>query len=171
MNKILLIVIMALFGCKSSYLPLETVENVDLEKYAGKWFSIAHFPTSFERGCQCTTAEYQATDKGYIRVINSCYKAEKGENTQSKGKAFVMKNTNNTKLKVQFFWPFRGDYWIIGLAEDYSWALVGHPKREYLWILSRTAEMNHETYQKITSIAKEKGFDINRLVKIKHDCW
>ena len=170
MNKIIIMMIMALFGCKTADAPLETVDYVDLERYTGKWYSIASFPTSFEKGCSCTAAEYQATDKSYIRVINSCFKADKNQHSVANGKAFVVKNTNNTKLKVQFFWPFRGDYWIIGLAEDYSWAVVGHPKRNYLWILSRKVDMPAADYEKAVEVASSKGFDTNRLRKIVHEC-
>ena len=83
--------------------------------------------------------------------------------TYIKGKAYIVKNSGNAKLKVQFFWPFRGKYWIIDLADDYSYAVVGHPNRKYLWILSRTAKMDDTTYQQITTRIKAIGFDISKL--------
>ena len=157
--------------CNSKQLPLETVASVDLEKYAGKWYEIALFPNSFEKGCHCTTAEYRLTDKNYVRVINSCNEnAVDGKRKTANGKAFVVKGSNNAKLKVQFFWPFRGDYWIIGLADDYSWALVGDPGRKYLWVLGRTSSMDETTYQSIVEIAKSKGFDTSKLVKTVQAC-
>jgi len=168
MKKLLIISIMAIFGCKTVYPPLQTVDYVDLEKYAGLWYEIALIPNSFEKGCSCTTAEYQITGKSYIRVINSCQR--KGKRTYAKGKAFVVKGSNNARLKVQFFWPFRGDYYIIGLAEDYSWALVGNPSREYLWILAREKKMDYDTYEKIRELANLKGFNTNDLIKITHEC-
>ena len=143
---------------------LETVPYVDLNKYAGKWYEIASFPQRFQKGCNATTAEYKVTDKGFVIVENRCNKDSiNGKPSYIKGKAFVVENSGNAKLKVQFFWPFKGKYWIIDLADDYSYAVVGHPNRNYLWILSRTATMNDAIYQQIVSRIKEKGFDISKL--------
>jgi apolipoprotein D and lipocalin family protein len=143
---------------------LQTVSYVDLKKYAGKWYEIASFPQRFQKNCNCTTAKYTLTDEGYVIVENRCNKySVNGKQSSIKGKAFVDKNSGNAKLKVQFFWPFKGKYWIIDLAEDYSYAVVGHPNRKYLWILSRTATMNENTYQQIISRIKEKGFDISKI--------
>jgi len=143
---------------------LKTVDNVDLTRYAGKWYEIASFPQRFQKGCLCTTAEYTLTDKDYVIVENRCNKDSiNGKESYIKGKAFLVKNTGNAKLKVQFFWPFRGKYWIIDLAEDYSYAVVGHPNRKYLWILSRTPVMDQEIYNEILKRSKDKGFDISNL--------
>lgn len=143
---------------------LETVPYVDLNKYAGKWYEIASFPQRFQKGCNGTTAEYTVTDEGFVIVENRCNKDSiNGKPSYIKGKAFVVENSGNAKLKVQFFWPFKGKYWIIDLADDYSYAVVGHPNRNYLWILSRTATMNATIYQQIVSRIKEKGFDISKL--------
>ena len=81
------------------------------------------------------------------------------------GKAFIEKGSNNAKLKVQFFWLFKGKYWIIGLADDYSWAVVSHPNRKYLWILSRTPQLQDGVYEKIIQLIKEKGLDPEKLIK------
>lgn len=144
--------------------PLQTVPNVDLRKYAGKWFEIASFPQRFQKRCHCTTAEYTPTDKGYIIVENRCNKdSVKGKLSYIKGKAFIVENTGNAKLKVQFFWPFKGDYWIIDLAEDYSYAVVSNPNIKYLWILSRTPKLDATVYQQITIRLKAKGFDLTKL--------
>lgn len=145
---------------------LQTVPNVDLKKYCGKWYEIASFPQSFQKGCHCTTAEYTLTDKDYVIVENRCNKDSiTGKESYIKGKAFVEENSGNSKLKVQFFWPFRAKYWIIDLASDYSYAVVGHPNRKYLWILSREPKMNEEIYTQIISRLKEKGFDLNKIQK------
>ena len=166
-KKIIIMGILALFGCKS-YQPLETVKNVDLAKYAGKWYEISSFPQSFQKGCSCTSAEYIITDKKYVKVLNSCNR--NGGRSTAKGKAFVKKNTGNAKLKVQFFWPFSGKYWIIDLADDYSYAVVGHPNRKYLWILSRTKQMDEILYKSICEKLKLNGFDISKLQITNHGC-
>jgi apolipoprotein D and lipocalin family protein len=149
---------------------LTTVPYVDLKKYAGTWYEIASFPQRFQKGCTCTTAEYTLTDKDYVIVENRCRKdSATGKLSYIKGKAFVDENSGNAKLKVQFFWPFKGKYWIIDLADDYSYAVVGHPNRNYLWILSRTATMNDATFQKIISKIKENGFDIAKIKRTKQE--
>ena len=97
-------------------------------------------------------------------VENTCNKGSiDGKQSYIKGKAFVVENTGNAKLKVQFFWPFKGDYWIIDLADDYSYAVVSNPSKKYLWILSRTSKMDAAVYQQIIARLKEKGFDLTNL--------
>ncbi|MBK9731101.1 MAG: lipocalin family protein [Chitinophagaceae bacterium] len=143
---------------------LQTVSKVDLDKYAGKWYEIASYPQRFQKGCHCTTAEYTLSDKGYVIVENRCNKDSlNGKQSYIKGKAFVEKNSGNAKLKVQFFWPLKGKYWIIDLADDYSYAVVSHPNRKYLWILSRTSKMSDEIYNQILLRLKEKQFDLTKL--------
>lgn len=164
MKKLLILLTSTLLACSSKNQPLETVANVDLNRYAGKWYEIASFPQRFQKGCTCTTAEYTLSDEGYVIVENACNKDSiNGEKSGIKGKAFVVENTGNAKLEVQFFWPFKGKYWIIDLDKDYTYAVVGHPNREYLWILSRTPQMNEEIYQGIIERVKAKGFDLAKL--------
>jgi len=159
-------------GCSifssNSYAPLETVPSVDVKQYGGKWFEIASLPFSRQEGCSCTTAEYEILEDGVLKVTNTCKK--EGNIEQAIGKAFVVEGTNNAKLKVQFFWPFRGDYWVIDLAADYSYAVVGVPSRKYCWILSRTTTMSDETYTGIVQRVKAKGFDVTRFQKTSQDC-
>jgi apolipoprotein D and lipocalin family protein len=151
--------------------PLATVPSVDLQKYMGTWYEIASFPQTFQKGCHCTVAEYSMTDKGYVRVVNTCRKdAADGKLKTANGKAFVVEGSANAKLRVQFFWPFRGDYWIIDLAEDYSFAVVGDPSRKYLWILCRMPRMDAALYQQIADRAAAKGFDIAKLQKTDQTC-
>lgn len=145
---------------------LETVPKVDLNQYAGKWYEIASYPQRFQKGCHCTTANYSLSKKGYVIVENRCNRDSiNGRQSYIKGKAFVVRNSGNAKLKVQFFWPFRADYWIIDLADDYSYAVVSNPSKKYLWILSRSPKMNDAIYHQITSRLKEKGFDLTKLRK------
>jgi apolipoprotein D and lipocalin family protein len=153
--------------------PLQTVERVDLEKYLGRWYDLASYPVSFQKGCRCTTAEYELVGgKKYIRVVNRCVKFKNGKSKISvaRGKAFVVEGSGNARLKVQFFWPFRGDYYIIGLADDYSWAIVGHPQRKYLWILSRESYMPTDLYNHLLQVIKEKGYDLKPIQKTPQNC-
>lgn len=154
-------------SCSSSQ-NLETVPFVDLEKYAGVWYEISAFPIGPEKGCRCVTATYGLTDRGYVSVLNRCVRG--GKETSIEGKAFVKDKKSNAKLAVQFFWPFRGKYWVIELDENYQYAVVGHPNRNYLWILSRTPQMDKVLYDDLVLRAKEKGFDVNRLRIMPQDC-
>jgi apolipoprotein D and lipocalin family protein len=149
--------------------PLETVKSVDMNKYSGRWYEIASYPQRFQKGCHCTTATYTPRDKGYVVVENRCNKDSiNGPESYIKGKAFVDKNSGNAKLKVQFFWPFRGKYWIIDLADDYSYAVVGHPNRKYLWILSRTPQPDKHILSGILDRMEKKGFDRSKLSYTLH---
>jgi apolipoprotein D and lipocalin family protein len=161
---LLLLTTLFFSACEAKTPPLATVPNVDLKRYAGKWYEIASYPQRFQKGCCCTTAEYTLTDKGYVIVENRCRKnGVDGKPSGITGKAFVEKNSGNAKLKVQFFWPFSGKYWIIDLADDYSYAVVGHPNREYLWILSRKPVLDAEVLKGIQTRIGQLGFDLSKL--------
>jgi apolipoprotein D and lipocalin family protein len=168
MKKIFyMIIALSLFSCKQ-YKPLLTVSSVDLVKYKGVWYEIAAFPQSFEKGCSCTSAEYILTDKNYVRVVNTCMKD--GKLNVAKGKAFVVKGSNNSKLKVQFFWPFKGNYWIIYLNDDYTTAAVGDPSRKYLWILHRSKTMDDTNYAALLVKLTAMDFDVSKLKKTEQPC-
>lgn len=160
-----------LLGCRSTEKVPTSVGEVDLKKYTGLWYDVASFPVRFQRGCHCTTAEYTLMPEGYVKVVNKCRKGGYNiEETGISGKAFPVKGTGNTKLKVQFFWPFRADYWIVRLDKDYRWAVVSSPAKDYLWILSRTPRMNENIYQNIINDLLADGYDTSRLVKVPQEC-
>lgn len=160
----LIILILLMTTSANQAQTLQTVPSVDIQKYAGKWYEIASFPQSFQKGCHCSTAEYSLSDKGYLIVENRCNRGSvDGKESYIKGKAYVEEGSGNAKLKVQFFWPFRAKYWIIDLAGDYSYAVVSHPNKKYLWILSRTPKMDEGIYQQILGRLIAKGFDLSKL--------
>lgn len=143
---------------------LKTVDKVDLDRYLGLWYEIASYPAWFQRGCTGTTAEYSRRDDGLIKVVNSCRKGSlDGKLKKAIGRAKVVDAVSNAKLKVSFFGPFWGDYWILDLDRDYQWAVVGVPSRKYLWILSRTPSLDADSYQRILKSLPDKGFDLSRL--------
>jgi apolipoprotein D and lipocalin family protein len=144
---------------------LDVVPHVDLEKYLGKWYEIAHLPAKFQEGCDETTATYTLLKDGKISVLNACKR--NGKIKTAKGKAKVVDEATGAKLKVTFFWPFYGDYWIMKLGMDYEYAVVGTPDLRYLWILSRTPRMDSKLFSELTEFAKSKGFDTNRLIVTK----
>ena len=148
---------------------LDVVPSVDLERYAGTWYEIARYPNSFQsEDCVATTATYELREDGKISVINRCRKGSADGPVKSvNGKAWVVDPETNARIKVQFFWPFSGDYWIIQLGEQYEYAVVGHPGRKYLWILSRTPKMDPAMYEQICDRLIEQGYDPKRLIVAK----
>jgi len=146
---------------------LQTVAKVDLTKYVGTWYEIAAYPIRAEKGCTGVTATYTMREDGEIDVLNRCRQFTlDGPEDVANGRARVTDKASNAKLQVSFFRPFWGDYWVIDLAEDYSYAVVGHPSRDYLWILSRTPEMSEETYSGILKRLKDQGYTLDRLQKM-----
>jgi apolipoprotein D and lipocalin family protein len=149
----------------SSTSPLTAVDNVDLRRYAGKWYEIARYPNRFQRNCQSdTTAIYTLRDDGKVQVVNACREKD-GKVTTARGTAKVVDKKTNAKLKVTFFWPFYGDYWVIGLDPDYQYAIVGEPSRKYLWILSRTPSLEEATYQGVLRLVETLGYEQGKLQK------
>ena len=148
------------------YVSLEVVPHVDLEKYLGKWYEIAHLPAKFQEGCNETTATYTLSKDGSISVLNQSIK--NGKMKQAKGKAKVVDMNSNAKLKVTFFWPFYGDYWIMKLGNDYDYSVVGTPNRKYLWILNRTPKMDDKLFSQLIDSLKSNGFDVFNLIITNH---
>jgi apolipoprotein D and lipocalin family protein len=150
---------------------VRSVEKVDLGRYVGEWFEIARFPNRFQRRCAGDVrATYAMRADGRIDVVNQCRAAD-GSLAEARGVARVV-DERSAKLKVRFapavlsFLPFVwGDYWILGLAEDYSWAVVGSPDRGYLWVLSRTPTLDPARYAAALAAARGNGFDVMRLTK------
>lgn len=163
-KKICLFLAIFFMGCNSDKNPaLETVKQVNIQKYKGTWYEIARFEHFFEKGCKNVTATYELRDDGKIKVINRCTDIESNKKKEATGVAYAVDDTNS-KLKVSFFRPFYGDYWIIDLEKDYKYALVGSPDRKYLWILSRTKTIDEETKAKIVAKLPQLQFDESKFV-------
>jgi len=144
--------------------PLRTVSHVDLARYVGTWYEIASYPQRFQKSCTATAAVYTLRDDGMIQVINRCNRDSlDGRETIARGRARIVDRQTNAKLKVSFFWPFWGDYWIIDLDPEYRYAVVGHPSRKYLWILSRTRSMDPLVYSGILERLTAQGYDVAKL--------
>ena len=160
-----------LFGgasCASTTLapPPEVVPYVDLQRYTGTWYEIARFPNRFQKDCFGSTATYSLQPDGKIAVVNRCRKnGPDGPLSSVSGTARVVDPRTNAKLKVTFFWPFSGDYWIVDLGEQYDYAVVSGPDRKYLWVLGRTPSMEPERYRAVVTSLRNRGFDVSRLVE------
>jgi apolipoprotein D and lipocalin family protein len=155
--------------------PLGVVPSLDLRRYAGRWYEIARLPNRFQRECASdTAATYTPRPDGTLAVVNECRRAD-GRMKSAAGVARVVDGATNAKLEVRFapaflsFLPFAwGDYWVLALGENYEYALVGEPGREYLWVLARTPQMGDGQYQELLKRAAAAGFDTSRMVRTKH---
>jgi apolipoprotein D and lipocalin family protein len=146
--------------------PLRAVPRVDLTRYLGTWYEIAAFPQRFKKGCTASTAEYSLRKDGLVSVVNRCRKGSPdGPEKVARGRAEVVDRASNAKLRVSFFRPFWGDYWIIDLGAEYEHAVVGHPSRDYLWILSRRPTLDDAVYQGILKRLEAQGYETHRLVR------
>jgi apolipoprotein D and lipocalin family protein len=148
---------------------LRTVDVVDLKRYAGTWHEIARLPNRFQRQCVTdTTATYTIREDGKIEVLNACRRAD-GSIDRVKGVAKrASKDGPASRLRVTFFWPFYGNYWIIDLDPDYRWAVVGEPKRRYLWVLAREPQLDAAVLEGITARAQAQGYDLSTLLVDHH---
>lgn len=143
--------------------PPQPAKSVELDRYLGKWYEVARYDMRFQRGCEGVTAEYSKRPDGLIRVLNTCRDgAVDGPVRTAEGKAKVVDTTTNAKLKVSFFGPFFGDYWIMDRDDDYSWAIVGEGSGRYLWLLSRQPPTDAERAA-LTARAKALGYDVGML--------
>lgn len=144
--------------------PLGPVAQVDVDRYVGKWFEVARLPNGFEEGCEGVTAEYAKRPDGKLTVLNTCREgAPGGEARVAKGAARIVDPVSNAKLKVSFFGPFEGDYWVLERADDYSWSLVGEPRGRYLWILSREPVLGERLKAELVGKLKARGYDTDAL--------
>lgn len=144
--------------------PLETVKYVDLGQYLGQWYEIARYEAPFQAGCVASKANYSLNTDGTIKVVNECRdKSFEGKLRRAEGKAWVVDEVSHAKLKVQFFWPFKGDYWIIDLGKNYEYAVVSEPKRKFLWVLSRTPKLEETVFEEIKQRLVDMSFDLSLL--------
>ena len=159
-----------IFSTAQSQKVPSVVSTVDLNRYKGMWYEIARLPNSFERKLKCTSATYTLRDDGKITVLNKGNYITNPQKTSSiKGVAWIPDKMSPAKLKVQFFWPFSGDYWIMDLDKDYRYVLVGDPSLKYLWILAREKTMDEATYRMLLQKAIDKGYDVTSIIKVEQD--
>lgn len=165
-----LFLMVSLFSCKPEK-DLPTVKEVDLEKYMGTWYEIARLPNKFEKGLICVSATYTIKEDGKIDVLNKGHREDDiSQIKDANGTAWVPDSNYPGRLKVSFFWPFAGNYYIIFLEENYKYVLVGDPSRKYLWILSRTKSLEESIVKDLLDIASGHGFDTEKVIRISQDC-
>nr|WP_319399163.1 lipocalin family protein [uncultured Carboxylicivirga sp.] len=169
-NNLIFALLLLLTMCKSNE-ELPTVAEVNLERYMGTWYEIARLPNSFEKGLECVTATYSIKDDGFIKVVNKGFsESDHSKTEEAIGKAKIPDTNYPGQLKVSFFGPFYGNYYIIDLDPNYQYVLIGEPSRKYLWILSRTPELNSSIYNSLISKAQELGFATNKISITNQEC-
>ena len=145
--------------------PITATDNVDLDRYLGKWYEIARFPNSFEEDCAAATADYSKRPDGDIKVVNSCFEniGDTEPSDIAVGRAKVVDTETNAKLKVSFFGPFYGDYWVLDVDPHYTLAIVGEPEGRYLWILARAPQLSPALRQQLERNPALKGYNLEAL--------
>ena len=164
---LLMIGTIALGQTKNNTMDNSTVKSLELERYLGKWYEIARFPHSFEKGLVGVTATYSLREDGKIKVLNQGYKSTlDGKLKTAIGKAYIPDMNDLGKLRVSFFLFFYGDYFILELDPDYQWVLIGSSSDKYLWILSRTAQLEKTRLEELIRFAKNRGYNTNQLLMV-----
>jgi apolipoprotein D and lipocalin family protein len=148
--------------------PNKTVDKVDLERYSGKWYSLYSIPTIFDKDTRETTTTYTLNKEGYYNVLTVAKKGDDNELKTYKSKLFPVTENHNAQMKAQFLWPFKVDYWVIDLATDYSYVVVGHPDRKFLFIMSRKPTMDKKVYEELVAKCKSMGYPVEKLVSQRH---
>jgi apolipoprotein D and lipocalin family protein len=170
-KTITLFIIIALFTPLMAQKNLSVVPSVDIKRYAGKWYEIARKPFSFESKLKCITATYSLREDGRIDVENAgVYISKPDKKSTARGKAFIPDKNTPAKLKVQFFWPFKGDYWILYLDDDYRYVLIGEPSLRWVWILAREKKLEEPVLQMLLNKAAGAGYDLSNLIMTVQDC-
>jgi apolipoprotein D and lipocalin family protein len=170
-KSILILLTIMLFSSSNAQKVLNVMTDIDLKRYTGTWFEIARLPNSFEKKLKCISATYTLRNDGKITVLNKGnYIADPQKSSSANGVAWLPDKSVPGKLKVQFFWPFSGNYWILDLAKDYKYVLVGEPSFKYLWILAREKTISEQTYQMLLQKAQNMGFNISNIIKVDQNC-
>ena len=145
----------------------EPAKPVSVQAYLGRWYEIARYEQSFQKGCEGVTADYSLRPSGKLAIVNTCREPD-GRTRQAKALAYVVPNTGNTQLKVSFFGPiYIGNYWILDHAEDYAWAIVGDPSGRYLWILARKPVLPPTEVDALIARVQALGYDTSTLLRTK----
>ncbi len=158
--------LVVLAGCASQpERPMDAMKNIDMPKFMGDWFVIANIPTFAERDAVSPMENYRLRDDGTVAITFSYKNANSQASKELSMKGFVGSRPDNGVWRVQWLWPFKADYRIVYLDDEYQFSIVGREKRDYLWIMSRTPNINEAQYEALVAKAVEIGYEraaINR---------
>ncbi len=150
----------------SANLPaLQTVDSVDLSKYAGLWYEVIHLPSRLQEGCQDSTATFSLRNDGEIDILNSCRDKHDGSLHHTNGRGWSIDKSHNARLMFSFFWPFRSEYLIIDQGKEYEYSVICTPDRKRLWVISRTPKLNGDVFESILQHLEKQGFNRDSFVK------
>src|SRR4030042_1475836 len=169
-STLLLALLFLISSCKGQNTMIDktVVKELDIERYLGRWYEISRYDHRFERGLVGVTASYSFREDGKIKVVNTGFKETlDGQKSEAIGKARIPDPNIPSKLKVSFFWFFYGDYFVLELDENYQWAVIGSSSDNYLWILSRTPQMDESLYNELLDKLTYRGYDVNKLIRIE----
>ncbi len=171
MKRLALAALLLLAACGPVYrdtsAPLQTVERLDTERYAGRWYEVASFPVSFQRGCTATTADYDLRPDGKIGVVNTCRRGDPdGPVSQIEGTAEVV-GPGQLRVRLGRI-PFAGDYWVLWVAEDYRTAVVGTPRGRAGWVLHRDPGIPADRLAAARDVLAANGYDVTQLQRTRH---
>ncbi|MDB5255406.1 MAG: Lipocalin family protein [Chitinophagaceae bacterium] len=166
MKKVIVILLFFTHALMSNAQMNKPVAQVDLKKMEGKWYSLSSIPTALDKKWRETDETYTWNEKGYFDVYTTYKKVKKDKSKKGnlRSKLFQVEGTGNAEMKAQFVWPFKIDYWVVELAEDYSYMIVGHPKKKYLFIMCRKPSMDKVLYMQIVERCKNRGYQTDELV-------
>ena len=168
--KVLLTILFVTVSCRGQNTMIDktVVKDLDINRYLGKWYEIARYDHRFERGLVGVSATYSLRNDGKIKVVNSGFKETlDGKRSDATGKAKIPDPTTPSKLKVSFFWFFYGDYFVLELEENYQWAVIGSSSDKFLWILSRTPQMDKNVYNNLLNNLTDRGYNMDNLIRVE----
>ena len=163
------VLVWLLAGCTGKPDGVEPVEGFDLDRYLGTWYEIARLDHSFERGLDNISANYSLREDGGVHVLNRGFSAKKDEWKEAEGKAYFVGSSDQGHLKVSFFGPFYGSYIVFELDDNYQYAFVSGPDTSYLWLLSRTSNVDQAVIDRFIERASSLGFETDKLIYVDHD--
>ncbi len=158
-----------LSGCTGRPDGVEPVTSFDISRYRGVWFEILRLDHSFERGLTNVTATYTLRDDGSVGVLNKGFDRKNCRWKEADGRAVFQGDRDTASLSVTFFWPFAGGYHVLALdQQDYGWALISGPSRNYLWILARQPDLSTDIRNRLVDRARGLGFPVDELILVDH---
>jgi apolipoprotein D and lipocalin family protein len=156
-----------LAGCQASLPPIEPVDHVDLPRFMGDWYVIANIPTFLEEGAHNAVESYRLEDDGTVATTFTFRDgAFDGPLKTYNPRGFIRDTESNAVWGMQFVWPFKGDYRIIHLTDDYQVTVIGRNKRDYVWLMARTPELAPARYQEAVDVIADAGYDVSKLQRV-----
>ena len=164
----MLAAVFLLLGCQSVK-PITTVSHVDLNRFMGDWYVVASIPTFIEKDAYNAVESYQRNPDGTIATTFTFNKGGfDGKFKTYHPKGFVVENTGNAVWKMQFVWPFKAEYRVVYLTDDYGQTVIGRSKRDYVWIMARTPSIADDDFQRIVTFLEDQGYTLEDLRKVPH---